>query len=153
MGGGLTPIDARSETLYRRLERNWCLADATTIEDELDIDGQYFFAMSPGHGEDELDDHIGCTRERCHFIMDENLYLVKHAPSPWHRPDCEPARWGGNFGGSLGKANSWVDSVLEILKADAIPIVLWSGKFRQYYTVEFHKEGILRPDYIAVSHV
>jgi hypothetical protein len=152
VGGSLTDIHARSATLYERLERKWCLVDATRIEDELEIDGHYFFAASPGLGEDELDKHITCTRDRCHFIMDEKLYVVKHAPSPWHHTNCEPARWGGPFGVQR-RAKDWVDSVCKIWQADAIPLVLWSVKTQQYYSVEFHKEGKLRPDFVAISHV
>jgi hypothetical protein len=43
--------------------------------------------------------------------------------------------------------------VCKIIQAGAIPIVLWSVKARQYYTVEFHKDGMLKPPYIAISHV
>jgi hypothetical protein len=84
--------------------------------------------------------------------MDDKLYAVKHAPPPWHHTNCEPAKWGGIFGPQR-KAKDWVGSVCEILEADAIPIVLWSVKTRQYYSVEFHKEGKRRPDYVAISHV
>jgi len=147
---------ARSATLYKRLERKWCLSDATRAEDEMEIDGHYFLAASPGLSENDLDNHINCTRDRCHYEYDEKMYVTKHAPPPWHKVNCKPAIWGGQFGGKqkLGKAKDWIDSVCKLIKVDVIPIALWdpSGDLR---TVEYHKEpgSKLKPPYVAISHV
>jgi hypothetical protein len=150
-----TKILARSKILYRRLEKKWCLADATRFEDELEIDGHYYMVMSPGLSQDELDKHINCTRDRCHYEMDAKQYVTKHAPSPWHHAGCERATWGGQFGGlqKMGKAKDWVDSVCKIIEADAIPIVLWSMSEKKFFTVEVPKIEGKGPRYIAISHV
>jgi hypothetical protein len=153
-----TPILARSEILCKRLERKWCLADATRYEDDMDIDGHYYLAASPGLPQEELDNHFDCTRDRCHYNKDEKLYVTKHAPAPWHHDSEGPAIWGGQFGGILreqkgGIAKDWVDSVCKIIAADAIPTVLWDAGGQRYYTVEFHKRGKLRPPFVAISHV
>lgn len=41
--------------LYKRLERKWCLADATRFEEEMEFDGHYYLATLPGLPEHELD--------------------------------------------------------------------------------------------------
>jgi hypothetical protein len=153
-----TPILARSAILYKRLERKWCLADASRFEEEMEFDGHYYLAALPGLPEHELDNHVNCTRDQCHYTKDEKTYVTRHAPPPWHHAGCKPAIWGGQFGGVLkkqkgGVAKDWVDSVCKIIEADAIPIVLWSVSEQKYFTVEFHKEGKLRPDFVAISHV
>lgn len=153
-----TPILARSATLNKRLEKKWCLADATRFEDELEIDGHYYLAASPGLSAEELQKHDHCTRDQCQYSVDDATYVTKHSQPPWHKPGCQPAAWGGQFGGELqtqrgGVAKDWVDSVCKIIAADAIPIVLWSVSEKQFFTVEFHKKGILRPDFVAISHV
>ena len=150
---------ARSATLYKRLERKWCLADATKIEDEMEIDGHYYLAASPGLSEDELDHHINCARDRCHYNMDEKLYVTKHASAQWHHANCKPGVWAGQFGGSqkMGKATSWFDSVCKVLQADSysIPLVLWSAGQKKFLTVEYHTDenSKLKPDFVAISHV
>lgn len=128
------------------------------MEDDLSIDGHYYLAASRGLEEDELDKHYNCTRDRCHYEFDQKMYVTKHAPPPWHHAGCETAVWGGQFGGLLrhqpgGIAKDWEDSVVKIIKAGAVPIVLWSVSEQKFFTVEFYPDGKLKPDFVAISHV
>jgi hypothetical protein len=124
----------------------------------MEIDGHYYLAASPGLSEDELDHHINCARDRCHYNMDEGLYITKHAPAPWHHENCKPGVWGG-FGDSqeMETATSWFDSVCKVLQVDSysIPLVLWSPEHKKFLTVEYHTDenSKLKPDFVAISHV
>ncbi|EED16998.1 hypothetical protein TSTA_020550 [Talaromyces stipitatus ATCC 10500] len=41
-------LHGRSELLWKRLQQKWCIDDVTTTFKELDIDGHYYLAASPG---------------------------------------------------------------------------------------------------------
>ncbi|KMK58675.1 hypothetical protein Y699_07902 [Aspergillus fumigatus Z5] len=147
-------LDARSEIIARRIQRQWCLADATTIIKDLPIDGQYYVAASPGLSPDELDRHSKCVRERCLEEFPTELYHPRHV-APWHKPNCPTAQtisYGGHMGPERGQTG-WDDAMAKIIDKNAIPIALWAKGLRTLWSVEYHLSGHRRPDYVAISHV
>ncbi|RHZ46915.1 uncharacterized protein CDV56_101974 [Aspergillus thermomutatus] len=147
-------LNARSEILARRLQRQWCLADATTIMKDLSIDGHYYIAASPGLDPDELDRHSKCVRERCLEEFPTELYHPRHV-APWHKANC-PTGQSINYGGQLGPERGqtgWEDAIARIIDKNAIPIALWVKGLRKLWSVEYHLSGTRRPDYVAISHV
>ncbi|KAH3359488.1 hypothetical protein KXV52_005576, partial [Aspergillus fumigatus] len=147
-------LDARSEIIARRIQRQWCLADATTIIKDLPIDGQYYVAASPGLSPDELDRHSKCVRERCLEEFPTELYHPRHV-APWHKPNCPTAQtisYGGHLGPERGQTG-WDDAIAKIIDKNAIPIALWAKGLRTLWSVEYHLSGHRRPDYVAISHV
>jgi hypothetical protein len=126
----------------------------------MEIDGQYFLAVSPGLPQDELDKHVKCIRDRCLYDFDEKQYVTKHAPAPWHHAGCEKASWGGTFRNLLVAAkgpqgDDWVGQLKMTLEENSIPIVMWYETKKKFYTIEYSKDtgSKLTPAYIAISHV
>ncbi|KAF7155936.1 hypothetical protein CNMCM6106_007848 [Aspergillus hiratsukae] len=147
-------LDARSEILARRLQRRWCLADATTIVKDLSIDGHYYIAASPGLNPDKLDRHSKCVRERCLEEFPTELYNTRHV-TPWHKANC-PTEQTISYGGQLGPERGqtgWDDAIARIIDKKAIPIALWVKGLRTLWSVEYHLSGKRTPDYVAISHV
>ena len=149
-------LKARSAILDKRIERKWCLADAALIEDEFQIDGHYYFAAAPTPGDGYLDQHPHCTRTRCHYEVDEAMYVTKHAEPPWHKSGCRTdITYGGQLGPERGQKN-WVDAVCRIIdKKDVLPIAMWSTRTRSLWSCEYHLEenSKRKPYYVAISHV
>ncbi|KAI7969580.1 hypothetical protein EIK77_005865 [Talaromyces pinophilus] len=154
VGADRTPyLTARSVVLQRRLERMWCLADASMLLDEMKVDGHYFLAASPSPGEEYMQEHSACTRRSCRFAFDENFYETKHADYPWHSEGCRTqAPYGGHIGSGNGEKD-WEDTVCGIIGREAIPIALWNPRLRNLWSAEYHLKGPKKPDYVAISHV
>lgn len=144
---------SRSELLYRRLQQKWCLADVTTAFVQLDIDGHYYLAASSGLPIKELDNHSKCVPERCMYDYDLNMYVTRHAGSPWHHSGCKTTiQYGGQLGPERGQKD-WVDAISRIIDKNAIPIALWVKGLRTLWSVEYHLTGKRTPEYVAISHV
>ncbi|GIJ85156.1 hypothetical protein Asppvi_004012 [Aspergillus pseudoviridinutans] len=147
-------LEARSEILARRLQRQWCLADATTIIKDLSIDGHYYIAASPGLHPDELDRHSKCVRQRCLEEFPTELYHPRHI-APWHKANCPTGQtisYGGQLGPERGQTG-WDDAIARIIDKNAIPIALWVKGLRTLWSVEYHLSGKRTPSYVAISHV
>jgi hypothetical protein len=150
----LTPtLHGRSELLWKRLQQKWCIADVTTTLKELAVDGHYYLAASPGLSSRELDHHSKCTEEHCLYEYDLNMYVTRHAGSPWHHSGCKSTiQYGGQLGPERGQKD-WVDAIGKIIDKDAIPIALWVKGLRKLWTVEYHMTGNRQPEFVAISHV
>lgn len=146
-------LHGRSELLWKRLQQKWCIADVTTTLKELAVDGHYYLAASPGLSSRELDHHSKCTEEHCLYEYDLNMYVTRHAGSPWHHSGCKSTiQYGGQLGPERGQKD-WVDAIGKIIDKDAIPIALWVKGLRKLWTVEYHMTGNRQPDFVAISHV
>jgi hypothetical protein len=156
-GVDVWPIHARSAILARRLVRKYCVADVTTIQKQLPVDGQYFLSGAGAASLDpeELDHHASCERAHCLYDYDSEMYVTRHTGDKYHvEGSCpEEVKYGWQLGPERGQKD-WLDALRMILdKDDVIPIALWNKGRKEIWSVEYHCEGSRKPDYVAISHM
>lgn len=149
-----------SRTLYLRIQRKWCKADAAMIMEDLDIDGQYYIAAADSHSLDSLDSHYACTDQSCEAKISDGTYTTKHALTCENHDDYEPEpKFGGHVHPDYGKSPTSVrDAIKHVLDAGHLPVLKWDYEQKALSTYgherfTFSEEGSDTPPYVAISHV
>ena len=158
----------RSKILRKCIERRFCLADASTYMNKMQIDGHYYFAASPSPKPEDLNLHYQCTKEKCLSFVDDHFYVTKHTndyitshtEDKWHKHYCTKfPKYGGQHGVTPERGEkSFVDAVCTIIeKPKMIPIALWMTRRRELWATEYHPpekgKTYWCQQYVAISHV
>ena len=149
-----------SRTLYQRIQRKWCKANAAMIMEEFDIDGQYYIAAAESHSLESLDNHYACTDHSCEAKLSDGTYSTKHATTCESQDDYEPElKYAGHINPQYEKTPTSIrDAVKVILDAGHLPVLRWDTEQKGLSTYgherfTYSEDSAKTPPYVAISHV
>jgi hypothetical protein len=147
-----------SSLLREILGKKWCKSDAALAMEDLQIDGQYYIAVSPGRSEEYLQAHKSCGEGQCTSKMKAGAYETKHAPG-CETTNCKIDFCYGSYDNDgdvdLEKSPSEFEArMIQIINArGGTPIIKWNEAGGDITIIEYNDAKGLKPKYVAISHV